>query len=320
MTDAWPNLNVLELFVAVADEGSVGAGARKVGMAQPNASRSLAELEAGLEAALLERSPRGSTPTSTGWALADQARELLEAAQRFNDWRRHSGGSNTLELRVGASMTIAETLLPAWLAEARRRLPQLRAEVQVLNSTQVLHEVQKGTLQLGFVETPHVPVRLNAMVVQEDELLLVVSPHHEWAGRSGKISLRELAETPLVVREPGSGTREALQEVLAGFAAAEPVQALGSNAAVRVAVASGAGPAMLSRLALQAQLASGELLRVPFEGQGISRPLTAVWSGPQRLAGAASVLVAVAAANGQPGSGRPRMKIDGGPHPCLPVR
>ncbi|WP_269938123.1 LysR family transcriptional regulator [Arthrobacter sp. HY1533] len=295
MTEAWPNLNVLELFVAVVDGGSVGAGARKVGVAQPNASRSLAELETGMKTALLERSPRGSTPTAAGLALADQARELLDAAQRFNDWLASRSGNGTIELRVGASMTIAETLLPAWLAETRRRLPQLRVDVQVLNSAQVMHAVQQGTLQLGFVETPHVPVRLNAMVVEEDELLLVVSPHHEWAGRAGRISLQELAQTPLVVREAGSGTREALAEVLAGLPAAEPVQALGSNAAVRVAVASGAGPAVLSRLALRAQLASGELLRVPFEGQGITRPLTAVWAGPQRLTGAAAVLVAVAA-------------------------
>lgn len=299
MSNAWPNLTVLELFVAVVEEGSLGAGARRVGMAQPNASRALTDLEAVLKTALLERSPRGSTATASGLALAEHARELLGAAQSFNDWLAASDGSGSEELRVGASMTIAETLLPAWLAEARRRLPQLRVDVQVLNSAQVLHEVRQGGLNLGFVETPNVPVRLNAMVVQDDELLLVVDPYHPWAARRGRIALAELARTPLVVREAGSGTREALAKLLAGHRAAEPVQALGSNAAVRVAVASGAGPTVMGRLAVRAALASGELLQVPFEGQGISRPLTAVWSGPQRLAGAAAVLVAVAAGRAQ---------------------
>lgn len=299
MTQSWPNLAVLELLIAVVDEGSLGAGARKVGMAQPNASRALAALEATLKTALLERSPRGSTPTARGLAVAEQARELLESAQRFTGWVSASQSENVVELRVGASMTIAETLLPAWLAEARRRLPQMRVDVQVLNSSQVIHEVLQGTLQLGFVETPDVPVRLNSMVVQEDELLLVVDPFHPWAGRAGKISLRELAQTPLVVREEGSGTRAAVAGLLAGLPTADPVQALASNAAVRVAVASGAGPTVMGRLAVRSALSSGELLRVPYEGHGISRPLSAVWAGPQRLAGAAAVLAGVAAERGR---------------------
>lgn len=227
-------------------------------------------------------------------ALAQHARELLDSAHRFNGWFRSNHSSDTKELRVGASMTIAETLLPAWLAEVRRRRPGLLVDVHVLNSAQVLHEVQQGSLQLGFVETPNVPVRLNALVVKEDELLVVVPPDHPWAGRTGRITLAELARTPLVVRERGSGTREALSELLAGMTTAEPAQVLGSNAAVRVAVTSGAGPAALSALVLREPLASGALLQVPFEGQGISRPLTAVWSGPQRLTGPAADLVAVA--------------------------
>lgn len=296
MTSSWPSLPALELFVAVVDTGSVGAGARKVGMAQPNASRAVAELEAAMQASLIDRSPRGSSPTAAGTALAHHAREFLESAHRFNGWFTSNHSSDARELRVGASMTIAETLLPVWLAELRRLRPELRVDVQVLNSAQVLQEVQQGPLQLGFVETPNVPVRLNAMVVQEDELLVVVPPTHPWAGRTGRIPLAELARTPLVVREPGSGTREALGELLAGMPAAEPAQVLGSNAAVRVAVTSGAGPAALSALVLREPLANGALLRVPFEGQGISRPLTAVWSGPQRLSGAAADLVAIAAA------------------------
>src|SRR5699024_10138236 len=96
--------------------------------------------------------------------------------------------------------------------------------------------------------------------------------------------------------EPGSGTREALQELLAEHVPVEPAQVLSSNAVVRVAVAAGVGPAVLSELALRDHLARGHLLRVPFEGRGITRPLTAVWTGPRRLTGLAGELVAVAAA------------------------
>ena len=295
MSNAWPSLEALELFVAIVDEGSVGAGARKVGLAQPNASRLMGRLEAATKTTLLDRSPRGSAPTAAGQAIAEQARGVLDAAQRFNAFVHAREDNEELELRIGASMTVAECLLPAWLAELRRRLPRVRVDLRVLNSAQVLQEVQDGALQLGFVETPHLPIGLNAMVVQEDELVVVVAPDHAWATRRSKVSLQELAETALVVRERGSGTREALDELLAGFTAAEPAQVLGSNAAVRVAVSSGAGPAALSHLALRGQLASGELLRVPLAGRQVTRPLTAVWPGPRRLTGPVAELVTVAA-------------------------
>lgn len=290
----WPNLRTLELFVAVVDEGSLGAGARRVGMAQPNASKAIVELESSLQADLLERRPTGSVPTAFGLNLAAHARELLEAAQEFQAWSSESQQEWRMTLSVGASMTIAETLLPAWIAKSHKRFPDAHIAISVLNSADVIAQVQQGNLELGFIETPHVPVRVHSRVVQEDELFLAIGPQHQWASRTGHISLQELANTPLVVREPGSGTYEALQDLLADYSPVEPAQVFGSNAAVRVAVQAGAGPALLSELALRDHLANGHLLRVPLEGDKITRPLTAIWTGPRRMAKLARELVAIA--------------------------
>lgn len=296
MSVSWVHVETLELFLAIIETGSIGAGARRVGMAQPNASHRVAALEARVNTVLLERTPRGSAPTEAGVLFAERARAVLDAAHSLDDWvdtRRR--GTGPLTLRVGASLTIADTLLPVWLAELKRQVPQVRAEVRVMNSLAVLDDVQEGLLQVGFVETPYVPVRLNAMVVQEDELVVVIPPGHAWADRQGGIGLRELAQTPLVVREEGSGTRDGLSRVLADYAPVDPAQVLTSNAAVRVAVSAGVGPAVLSRLAIRDQLSSGELLHVPLEGPRISRPLTAVWPGPRRLTGPAADLAQIAA-------------------------
>ncbi|BAU94276.1 transcriptional regulator [Corynebacterium suranareeae] len=293
----WPNLQTLALLVAIVEEGSLGAGARKVGMAQPNASRAIAELEVEMKTELLVRHPRGSHPTTAGLALVEHSRELLQSAQDFTAWVTESRTEQPLKLHIGASMTIAETLLPSWIATMRMRFPDSRVDVSVMNSSQVVEAVQQGQLQLGFIETPHVPVRLNARVVQEDKLIVVISPNHKWASRTGKISLQELSETPLIVREPGSGTREALQELLGDYDSVEPIQVLNSNAAVRVVVEAGAGPAVLGELALRDHLALGRLLSVPFEGSGVTRPLTAVWSGPRRLPVLAAELVAIASSH-----------------------
>ena len=236
------------------------------------------------------------SPTSAGLLYAAQARELLDAAEQFSDWLRHSRDEDARELRVGASMTIAEHLMPAWLAELRRRSPRIRVDLEVLNSTQVLAGVHDGRLRLGFVETPRLPGDVHAMTLREDELVVVVAPEHPWALREGPLDPAELAATPLVVREGGSGTRDAYEELVPAAGETPPVQELGSNAAVRIAVASGAGPAVLSMLAVRSGLESGQLLRVPVAGPRLRRPLTAVWNGPRRLSGPAADLVAVATA------------------------
>lgn len=294
MSESLPNLQALALFVAVVDEGSLGAGARRLGMHQPNASRMIAQLESDAGMPLLERHPRGSRATSAGLLFAAHARELLDAAAQFTEWLRHSRDDHVAHLRIGASMTIAESLLPAWLARLRRRNPELRVDLLVLNSAQVLDELRDGAIQLGFVETPQLPGWVRSQRIREDELAVVIAPHHPWAERTSPVSLEELLHTPLVIREDGSGTREAFEELTLGRTQAEPAQVLNSNAAVRIAVAAGAGPAVLSSLAVRNQLVSGELLRVPFDGPRLPRPLTAVWTGARQLAGPSGELVEVA--------------------------
>ncbi|MGY5764742.1 LysR family transcriptional regulator [Brachybacterium sp. DNPG3] len=294
MTEVLPNLAALELFVAVVDEGGLGAGARRLGIHQPNASRTIAQLEAQAGMALLDRGARGSRPTSAGLLYAAHARELLASARSFSSWLQHARGDEGHQLAVGASLTIAENLMPAWLARLRRVDLLVRVEPLVLNSTGVLERVRAGDLSLGFIETLHIPGDVNAVTVHRDELVVVVAPDHPWAARRSPLPRAELAATPLVVREGGSGTRDTYEELVGGAAEVEPAQVLGGIGAVKVAVAAGIAPAVLSILAVRAQLAAGELVRVDLEGEPMRRPLTAVWTGPRRLRGPAAGLVEVA--------------------------
>ena len=189
-------------------------GRRLQGLHQPNASRLIARLEAEAAFPLLDRHPRGSRPTPAGLVYAAHARELLAAADHFTEWLRTSRDEDAPELRVGASMTIAEHLVPVWLTELRRRTPDTHVHLEVENSTRVIDDVREGRLRLGFVETPHIPRDIHARVVADDELILVIAAHHPWAERTGPVGLDELAATALVVREGGSGTREALEAVV----------------------------------------------------------------------------------------------------------
>lgn len=296
--EVWPDLAVLELLVAVAEHGSLGAAARAVGMAQPNASRALSRYETELGLALITRHPRGSRLTAEGAAVADWARRVLDDARELMTATEALRSGRQAQLDVAASLTIAEYLAPAWLATLRRARPELEVRLRVANSAEVFRLVDGGECELGFVETPRVAAGLRGTAVADDRLLVVVAPDHPWARRRTPITPAELAATALVVREGGSGTRATLavafsEHGIADADLAPPALELGSNAAVRASVVAGAGPAVLSELAVAGWVARGELVEVPVEGLELRRRLRAVWRPGTRPSESAAELVAI---------------------------
>ncbi len=290
----WPALAAVELLVAVADHGSLAAGARAVGMAQPNASRSIVRLERHLKLSLLQRSTAGSTLTPAGLLIVQWSRSLLFAARDLTEGAAALAADGSGAMTVSASQTVAEHLLPRWLSDLRWTHPDVRVTVQVHNTHDVLDDVLRGRCAVGFTEGPDAPGGVHSLVVARDELVLVVRPGHPWATRNLPVGVVELSSTPLVTREPGSGTRVALDAVVG--APVQSVLELSSNAAVRVSVMSGTAPAVLSRLAVADALGAGTLREVPVEALDLRRPLRAVWTGPRRLTGPAADLVAIARA------------------------
>lgn len=291
----WPDLAVLDLLVAISQYGSLSSGARAVGMAQPNASRAIAAWEKSLGIRLLERSPRGSRLTPDGDVVVDWASGVLDAAERLRtavDALRHEQNSH---LTVAASLTVAEHLIPVWLTVLRREHDTLDVGLLVHNSAEVFDLVRTGRAAVGFVETPRIPRDMRRATVGNDRLVVVVPPEHPWATRKRPLSAAELAATPLVVREAGSGTRTTLDDALAQHTRAAPALELTSNAAVRLAVASGAGPAVLSELAVEGAARGGDLVTIPVPGLDLARSLHAVWTDAAALHPAAADLVAIAA-------------------------
>ena len=141
-----------------------------------------------------------------------------------------------------------------------------------------------GTADLGFIETPHVPSNVRSRIVAHDELVVIVPPGHKWARRRSPLTAGELARAPLVTRESGSGTRDALtmalQDALGGpVDQPSPILELSSSAAVRAAVVAGAGPAVMSRLAVADDLTVGRVRAVAVEGLDLHRDLRAIWVG-----------------------------------------
>lgn len=283
-----PDLPALELLLDVATTGSIGAAAQVHGISQQAASARLHRLEALAGLTVLDRHPAGSTLTDAGRALTAWAGRVIAAATELDDGIAALRRDGAARLRLAASMTVAEHLLPRWLVTLRTRTAsgQLPPTVTLTatNTDTVLALARDHAIDLGFIEGPTVPADLLHRVIGADRLILVAAPTHPWARRRRAVSAAELAATPLVAREPGSGTRgfleQALRAVLGTHAKlAPPAMELGNATAVREAVRAGLGPAVLSSLVVDAELHERRLVAVRLADLTLNRRLHAVWSG-----------------------------------------
>ena len=297
-----PDLGALEVLLAVARTGSFNAAAAEVGVSQQAVSSRVRSIEAQTGVVLIRRGPRGSALTDDGVVVAEWAARLLEVAAEFDAGLATLRHDHRRRLRVSASLTIAEQLLPGWLVSFRaagvRRAGQATdIELTAVNSETVVGHVMDGQADLGFIEGPRVPSGLRSRVVANDELVIVVAPSHPWTRRRTPLTARELAATSLVTREHGSGTRDALDIALRRtlglvYEQAEPAISLSTATAIRAAVLAGAGPAVTSSITVREDISRGQLVAVPVQELDLRRALRAVWQGDrQPPAGAARDLI-----------------------------
>ncbi|CAN5549128.1 LysR family transcriptional regulator [soil metagenome] len=284
-----PDLTAFEVLVAIAEAGSLGAAARKIGMTQQAVSARLVSIEAQTGVKLAIRTPRGSRLTPAGVAVAEWAHQLLDVAQHVDAGLASLRSESRSRIKISASQTVAEQLLPRWLVSlramaARRGTPVAELTLTATNSDHAVTDVTDGSADVGFIESPGAPHGLRSRVVACDELVVVVAPDHKWARRVRGISGAELAQTPLIARETGSGTRDSLTAALqhAGCEPtdqAPPVLELSSAAAVRAAVLASHAPAVMSRLSVADDLAFGRLREVSTPELNLRRQLRAIWVG-----------------------------------------
>jgi molybdate transport repressor ModE-like protein len=286
MSEAVRDLGALRALREVGRRGSIAAAATVLGVSQQALSARMRTLERTMNLTLLVRSPGGSHLTEQGRLIVGWAEDILDAADRLEAGLRSIRSGVSHRLAIAASQTVAEHLVPHWLVELRgieqasaEQTPTV-VELTVANSTRVIELVRDVNVRLGFIETPHLPADLVTAHLRDDEMLVVTAPGHPWARRRRPLSLAEIAATPMVMREDGSGTRVTLTDHLAAQhppLSARIAMELGTSAAVRSAIAEGVGPGVLSRLAVRDDLVLGRLVAIEVAGPPLIRQLTAVW-------------------------------------------
>lgn len=279
------NLNHLALFYAVAREGSVSGGARAVHVSQSAVSKQLGEFERALGVPLFDRLPRGVRLTEAGHLLQGYASRLFaleaEAEQALAELQRLARG----RLRLGASRTIGGYLLPEVLAAFRAAHGGVEVALHVDNSQVIEQRLLAGELDIGFAEGVAGVEGLDYRVFADDELVLIAAPDHPMRAHA-PIAPARLRDLPLLMHEPGSGTRAVTERALAARDLhLRPVMTLASTEAIKRTVAAGSAVAFLSAYAIRSEVRAGFLQVLPVAGLTISRPLYQVtlasaWRSP----------------------------------------
>lgn len=266
------SLRQLEVFVATAREGSTRAAAERVSRSQSAASAALAELEDVLGVQLFDRVGRRLLLNENGQALLARAGALLDQA---GDLQSLFGGEHAAPLRVAASLTIGEYLLPDLVADWKQRHPHSPVRLQIANSAEVLEAVARFDVDIGFIEGAQTHPELRLRAWRSDELVIVAAPDHPLAG--APVGPRQLRQAAWVLREPGSGTREASDRWLLEHLGEIHVEfELGSTEAIKRLVARGVGLGCVSRHAVSDALAEGRLVELRTRLPSAARRLSIV--------------------------------------------
>lgn len=275
------NLHLLRLFVAVAEAGSFSRAAEKLHLSQPAVSKGLRELEHQLDLVLIERSSgatrgaggaRGLRLSEAGTALLAHARGIFALERAALDDVRARVGVQRGTLTVGASTTVASYWLPPYIAAFCQAYPAVLPRVMVGNTQWVCEQLLDCNVDLALVEGQVEDEQIEVSNWKSDPLAIVAAMDSALPRRS--VSAAMLARQNWILREPGSGTRQATEALCAANGIdARPWMEMASNEAIARTVAAGVGISLLPRVVVADMLALGSLRELRLSGAALSRPL-----------------------------------------------
>jgi DNA-binding transcriptional LysR family regulator len=276
-------LRQLEVFAAVAHGGTTRAAGSEISRSQSAASNALGELEEVLGVQLFDRVGRKLVINENGRALLPRVAGILEDAA---ETQALFTAAHSAPLRLASSYTIGEYLLPGLIAEWKSVHPRSPVLVQIANTHDVFKSVAEFGADIGFMEGSRSHPELTVRKWRTDHMVIIAQPGHPMASR--RTTGRQLASAGWVLREPGSGTREASDRWLISQLPEMHVELeLSTNEAVKRAVAAGIGLGCLSELAVRDAVQRGWLVQLGTTFPVIERTLSIVRHRSKKLGAAA---------------------------------
>ena len=268
----------LQVFHTVARLLSFTKAAEALHMTQPAVTFQVRQLEEYFNTRLFDRTHNRISLTEAGARVYQYADKIFEIYSEMENAVREMTGEISGSVTIGASTTIAEYMLPALLGDFRAKYPEVSIHLKVANTDGIVSMVENNAIDLGVVEAPVSNKNLVVDECRRDFLVAIVPPGHAKAGLK-KITLDELLEYPFICREEGSGTREVINEYMAGEANCQAcmniAMELGSPEALKGAVEAGMGISVVSNATIQKELRLGTLVAIDLDPP-LDRPFSFV--------------------------------------------
>lgn len=268
----------LQVFYTVAKVLSFTKAAETLHMTQPAVTFQVKQLEEFFNTRLFDRTHNKITLTEAGRVVYNYSEKILDNYEKMNTEVRELTGEVTGSLIIGASTTIAEYLLPSLLGAFKKQFEDVNIRLQVGNTDAIVSMVENNMIDLGVVEAPVYNKNLEVEVCRLDEMQLIVPTDHPIANRD-KVSIEDIRKYPYISREEGSGSRSVIDNYIKeqgmSYSDLNVVMELGSPEAVKMAVESDVGIAIVSRTTIGKELKLGGLKAIPLDPP-LERPFSHV--------------------------------------------
>lgn len=269
-------VDTLKVFITVVEQSHFSRAAEMLNLSQPGVSLHIRNLENELGTKLIHRSPKHVKMTEDGEILYVRAKQILslyeEAKQEINERRNVVTGT----LKVGASFTIGEYILPRILAEYATQYPRVKVEVMIDNTEEVIQKIRSNQLDIGLIEGQVTHADIKVEPFMEDELIIIAPSNHPLSQLQA-VKADMLQNQVWIWRETGSGTRAYSDQLIQDLnLQVKRFFIFSSSQSIKEAVAAGLGIAMLSHWTVRKELETGEIKIICIKNRKLTRQFSII--------------------------------------------
>src|SRR5579862_7073786 len=286
-------LRQLETFVRLVELQTFTKAAEELSLTQPAVTRQIAALEAELKTRLLDRLGRRVELTAAGQALFAYASRIVRLSEEARRAVRDVAAGVSGPLSIGASGTASAYILPAIVRQFTQGYPEVELSVHTGPSASIVEMVMRNVVDVGVVMNFEGHAGIDSVTVASYESVLVVPPNHELARGGNGVPIERLAQSDFIVMQKGTNLRSYVDQILAQ-AGAQPriVMELDNVEAIKKMIEAGLGVSLLPKLAVEAEVASGQLAAISLTGVGDTRrPISAIYRQDKYLSSALKAFV-----------------------------
>ncbi|MFJ7940775.1 LysR family transcriptional regulator [Peribacillus sp. NPDC096622] len=271
--------DALKTFVTLVEVKNFTKTAEILLMSQPSVSLHIKKLEEEFQTKLFLRSPKFLKVTLTGEILYDRAKQMITIYEQTRQDIQEHDRSIKGELKIGASFTIGEYILPSLLIDLQEDYPELELQVVIGNTEEIVQAVRLYKVDIGLIEGQTNEKELSVHPFMQDELFIVSSNTHELANKD-EVEITDLHDQAWVTREVGSGTREYLNHVIrSNGLKTKSILTISSNQGIKeTLIKNGAGLALLSRSVIERDVQNKILSIIQVKDESFNRTLSYVYS------------------------------------------